>query len=86
MKKPRRTAKQKEIMSIILTSAGEGVLLTSQEIHDRVSYRDECTHGAIRVSLRYLEELGMIERVRDGKTVRVHPTEKGYDWFRIRRR
>lgn len=82
MRKPRRTEKQKEIMGLILRAAGEGRFLTPTQIHEQVSYT--CTYGAIRVSLDFLQELGMIEKRRAGRSVEIHPTERGYDWFRIR--
>lgn len=80
--KPRRTEKQKEIMGLILRAAGEGTFLTPKTLHEAVSY--DCTYGAIRVSLSFLEDLGMIEKRRAGRIVELVPTQRGYDWFRIR--
>jgi hypothetical protein len=80
--KPRRTDKQKEIMGLILRAAGEGRFMTVTEIHEAITY--DCTYGAIRVSLRFLEGQDMIAKQRDGRVCRIVPTQRGYDWFRPR--
>jgi len=82
--KPRRTEKQKEIMSLILRAAGEGKFLTQKEIHEAVSYKDNASYGAIRVSINFLVSQGMLEKERVGRVVNLVPTTRAYDWFRIR--
>ena len=70
-------------MGIILKAAGEGVFLTAEEIYARVSYKDECTFGAIRVSLRFLADKKMLERQKTaGGAAKMVPTQLAYDWFR----
>ena len=80
MSKPRRTEKQKEIMGLILRALNEGEHLTTKDIHEMVSY--EATYGAIRVSIRFLVNQGMLERRKKGQFTELLPTEKGRDWFR----
>lgn len=80
MAKPRRTEKQREIMGLILKAAGEGRFLTTTDIHEQVSYT--ASYGAIRISIRFLVEQGMLERRPDGQFTYLIPTLKGYDWFR----
>ena len=80
MAKPRRTEKQKEIMGMILKAAGEGEFLTTSDIHDRISYA--ASYGAVRLSIRFLVNQGMLTRQPDGQFTRLVPTLKGYDWFR----
>lgn len=81
-RKIRRTEKQKELMSLIIKAAGEGTFLTPTTLHEKVSY--DCTYGAIRISLNFLEEWEMIEKRPAGRETHLVPTLKGYDWFRIR--
>jgi hypothetical protein len=82
--KPRRTEKQKEIMGLILRSAGEGKFLTQKELHEAVSYKDAASYGAIRISINFLVNQGMLEKVRAGRIVELRPTERAYDWFKLR--
>lgn len=78
--KPRRTEKQKILMGMILREAGAGNYLTTKDLHDRIPY--EATYGAVRVSVRFLVEQGMLERRTAGRVTHLVPTSKGYDWFR----
>lgn len=80
--RPRRTDHQREIMGVILKHAGEGVFLTQKELFPLLSYAGSVTYGAMRVSLRFLEQQGMLKREKDGVNRRLIPTERGYDWFR----
>lgn len=82
MSKPRRTSHQREIMGIILREAGQGRFLTQTELYPMLSYAAEVTFGALRVSVRFLEEQGMLERKQQGRNRVLVPTLKGYDWFR----
>lgn len=80
--KPRRTEHQREIMGVILKAAGEGRFLTQNELPSLLSYAGDVTYGAIRASIRFLEEQGMLQRVKEGRHRKLVPTERGYDWFR----
>lgn len=78
--KPRKTAKQRELMGIILREAGQGRFLSIKELHELISY--EASYGAIRISVRWLERQGMLERRQAGRLTMLVPTQRGYDWFR----
>lgn len=80
--KPRRTAKQKELMGFILEAANAGKFLTIKELHEKISY--PASYGAIRISVNFLMKQEMIEKTPDGQTVQLVPTSRGYDWFRPR--
>jgi predicted transcriptional regulator of viral defense system len=80
--KPRRTEHQREIMGLVLKAANEGTFITQKELAEKLSYASEVTYGAIRISIRFLEEQGMLKRVKDGIHRRLVPLERGYDWFR----
>jgi hypothetical protein len=80
MPKPRRTDKQKELMGFILKAAGEGKYLTTTELHEMISYT--ASYGAVRISVRFLVEQGMLERRPAGNFTHLVPTLRGYDWFR----
>lgn len=80
--KPKRTEHQREIMGLVLKAAGQGTFLTQTEIYPLLSYAGSVTYGAVRVSIRFLEEQGMLERVKKGRDRELVPTERGYDWFR----
>lgn len=82
MSKLRRSDKRKELMGIILREAGKGVILSQEELYDLCSYKSESTFGAIRVSIRFMEQQGLVERQKTGRVTKVVPTLKGYDWFR----
>lgn len=73
-------------MGLILAQAGAGRFLTQEEIHAEVKHGKDCTFGAIRVSVRYLEKHGMVLREKDPirKLVLVKPTVRAYDLFRPR--
>lgn len=81
-RRPYRTANQREIMAIILQNIGAGILLSSHEIHDQISYGS--TEGAVRKTLATLLEQDFLLKERDGRRVIYRPTQKGYDWFRPR--
>ncbi|GAA4525586.1 hypothetical protein GCM10023174_10430 [Chelativorans composti] len=78
--KPRRTEKQREIMGIILREVGQGRFLSIKELHEMISY--SASYGAIRISVRWLERQGMLERRQVGRNTILVPTKRGYDWFR----
>lgn len=80
-RRPRKTDKQKEIMGIILREAGEGRFLTLTELYPMLSYHHEASYGAVRLSIRNLEEKGMLEKNREGVSKRLVPTSRAYDWF-----
>lgn len=80
--KPRRTPKQKEMMGHILRKANEGEFMTLPELYDMMSYKDTCTLGAIRVSVRFLADDEMVVREKQSGRSVIIPTERGYDWFR----
>lgn len=82
MSKPKKTVHQREIMGMILREAGNGRFYLQNELFPLLSYASEVTFGAFRVSVRLLEEQGMLVRVPDGKHRRLVPTERGMDWFR----
>jgi predicted transcriptional regulator len=82
VKKPRRTAKQIEIMGIILREVSAGRFINQTMLYDMVSYKAECSYGAIRVSVAFLEKQGMLIRTKTGNDTHLVPTDKGYDWFR----
>lgn len=81
--KPKRTAHQREIMGLVIKAANEGKFLTQSEIFPLLSYSAEVTFGAVRLTIRNLEEQGMLVRVKSkGNSRELVPTERGYDWFR----
>lgn len=80
--KPRRTDHQKEIMGLVLKAAGEGAFILQKDLPGLLSYAGSVTYGAIRVSVRFLEEQGMLVREPVGRDRKLVPTMKGYDWFR----
>lgn len=69
-------------MGLIIRAANNGQFLTQKELPKLLTYSGDVTYGAIRVSVRLLEEQGMLERVKDGRNRRLVPTDRGYDWFR----
>lgn len=79
--KPKKTDKQKEIMGIILREAGAGRFLTLSELYPLLSYKSEATYGAVRLSVRNLEEKGFIHKNRVGVSKQLIPTPRAYDWF-----
>lgn len=79
--KPKKTEKQKEIMGIILREAGEGRFLTLTELYPMLSYKADATYGAVRLSVRALERLGMIQKNQIGVSKQLIPTTRAYDWF-----
>ena len=81
--KPKRTEHQREIMGLVIKAANDGVFIKQSELQAMLSYGTEVTYGAIRFSLRLLEEKGMLERVKiAGNNRNLVPTLRGYDWFR----
>jgi hypothetical protein len=80
--KPKRTEHQREIMGLVIKAANNGTFLRQDELQGLLSYGATVTYGAIRVSIRFLEEQGMLKRVKDGPNRRLVPLERGYDWFR----
>lgn len=67
-------------MGIILREAGQGRFLSIKELHALISY--DASYGAIRISVRWLEKQGMLERKKSGRDSLLVPTQRGYDWFR----
>lgn len=82
MRKPSRTAHQREIMGVILREIGLGRELTAAEIYPMLSYAADVTLGAVRKSIELLEKSELVARERRGRNVVILPTERGYDWFR----
>lgn len=80
--KPRRTEHQREIMGLVIKAANDGAFLTQNAIYPMLSYASTTTFGAVRTSIRFLEEQGMLVRVKNGIHRDLVPTELGYDWFR----
>lgn len=80
MSKPRRTDKQREIMGLILSAAGDGRYLTQNEIHKLIGY--ECSYGAVRKSVAFLVEHKLLVKERAGMSVNLVPTQEAYTWFR----
>lgn len=80
--RPKRTEHQKEIMGLVIKAANNGRFLTQDEIYPMLSYASEVTFGAVRFSIRLLEEQGLLMRVKTGRKRELVPTERGYDWFR----
>lgn len=78
--KPRRTEKQKILMGMILRAAGEGHFLTTKDLHLRIPYN--ASYGAVRVSVRFLIEQGMLLRKPEGRITMLVPTDKAFDWYR----
>jgi predicted transcriptional regulator len=83
--RPKRTPHQREIMGVILKAAGEGRFLKQNEMPALLTYGADVTFGAIRASIRALEDQGMLVRVKDGCYRKLVPTERGFDWFRAAR-
>lgn len=81
-RRPRRTDHQREIMGLVIRAANEGRFLTQKELFPLLSYSSDVTYDAMRVSIRFLEQQGMLMRVKDGQHRRLVPTDRGYDWFR----
>ena len=77
----RRTAKQREIMALIMKAVVEGRYLTIAELHSQLSY--PCSYGAVRVSVRFLEDHGMLSKVPQGRTTGLSPTSEAYTWFHM---
>jgi hypothetical protein len=69
-------------MGLVLKAANEGTFLAQNQLFPLLSYAAEVTFGAVRVSIRCLEEQGMLERVKTGRLRLLVPTQRGYDWFR----
>ncbi len=69
-------------MGLVLQAAGQGKFLTQNEIYPLLSYSADVTYDAVRVSIRFLEEQGMLIRQKRGRYRDLVPTERGYDWFR----
>lgn len=83
VKRPFRTKHQRDIMGILLRELSLGRVLTQREVYDLLPYKSEVTYGAMRVSVRLLEENEMLKReMTNNRVGRVFVTEKGYDWFR----
>ena len=78
--KPRRTEKQKILMGIILRAAGEGRYLTFTDLFNACPY--ECSYGAIRISVRFLEKQGMLVKKKAGLFTQLVPTDRAFDWYR----
>lgn len=83
MAKPRRTDKQKILMGMILKAAGEGRYLTTTDLFQAIPY--VASYGAVRISVRFLVEQGMLVRKKAGNFTHLLPTDKAYDWFRPER-
>jgi len=79
MSKPRMTKKQKIIMGIILTKAGEGKFLSIKELHELLPYA--CTYGAARISVRFLIKHDMLARNKTGTLSILVPTSYAYEVF-----
>lgn len=79
--KPNRTRKQKELMSILLRMHGEGKPVTARDLVTQISYG--ANYDAVRVSLRFLVEKGVLVKTGSGPKAVFEPTTRAYDLFRI---
>lgn len=79
-KRVQRSQKQREIMSCILKSMDKGTPETFESLRSKLSYAP--SYDALRVSIRFLEQHGMLERKRNGKIVELFPTQESYYYFR----
>lgn len=75
----KRTAKQREIMGHLIAAVSEGRFLGETDLHRLISYG--CSFGALRVSIRFLQKAGMLEKQRAGNRMLLIPTKEGFDWF-----
>jgi DNA-binding PadR family transcriptional regulator len=76
-----RSAKQREIMGVVLAAMDAGEELTGKVLISRLSYK--ATHQAIYCSLDFLENHGLIHREYRGcRGVKITPTPKAYVLFR----
>lgn len=66
-------------MELVIKAAGEGEFLTPTTLHEKLSY--DCSYGAVRISIRFLVEAGMIVKQYDGLFCHLVPTKAAYDWF-----
>lgn len=79
-KKPYRTEKQRRIMALLFARVSAGQpFYTVGELHDALA--DGATYGATRMSVKALEEGGMLMLEPEGVAKRVVPTQRGYEWF-----
>lgn len=69
-------------MGLVIKAANDGSYLRQNDLPALLTYGAGVTYGAIRVSVRFLEEQGMLERVKSGRYQLLVPLERGYDWFR----
>lgn len=77
------TAKQHELMELILKAADSGAFITVKELHAKVSYGKDCKKQAILCSLRLLEKHGFIaKKYRGPKSAEIVPTAQAYTVFR----
>ncbi|MGV1754845.1 hypothetical protein [Agrobacterium sp. CG674] len=67
-------------MGMILKAAGEGEYLTTKDLHERIPY--EASYGAVRISVRFLVEQGMLQRRDAGRFTHLVPTLLAFDWYR----
>lgn len=78
-----RSAKQAEIMRHVLEGMDRGKPLTFRELHSRLSYGDECSLGAVKMSIRHLKKWKMVstEKGEKSRTI-IKATSLGYATFR----
>lgn len=69
-------------MGIILREVSAGKFINQKELYGMISYKAECSYGALRCSVKFLEDQGMLVRKKTGRISHLVPTDKGYDWFR----
>lgn len=76
------TAKQQEIMRLVLGAADNGYFIGLTEIHDRVSYGKSVGSPAIQCSMRFLIKHDLVERIRIGRFSHFKPTSRAYRRYR----
>lgn len=80
MKRPRKTQKQRLIMSVLLREYEAGRRLTQRDLLDLLP-AGTSSYDALRVSVKHLEDLGVLQRTGSRSERYLVPTTKAYDWF-----
>jgi len=68
-------------MGIVMRAASDGTPVKLQDLPAMLSHAP--SYDATRVSIRFLENHGVLKRVRDKGLTYLHPTPSSYEWFRM---
>lgn len=78
----KSTAKQREIMELVLGAANDGAFLPLQDLYTKLSWAPDVSIQSIQCSMKFLAKHGMVDPYRERGRTYYKPTAIAYARYR----